>query len=297
MNRVKTNVFDGLLYYVSHIGKVSWEDFKQAIRRLTTKGNPGFKAFTYLISLARLGHLDYNPMKLSHVAIAPSVLVETAIKNQYILVGSRGPCFLDEVKKCVSENGGKVQQIPEKYGPITVLLSELTEEALSTLESLGIHISREFSAKLSQILPRPRLMNIQPESFLSANLEKKFNPATLNYEPVAPTRTITDGLYQISRYGPYVYILRYGSHQRRVPRDWGEWYVLARTPGLISYQEEFQMWRVKRKLILPLLVDRCATLCSGLSPKLRNGFYCYRNVPIGIAYQLTKSLYQDWEVV
>lgn len=296
MNRVKTNVFDGLLYYVSHIGKVSWEDFKQAIRRLTTKGNSGFKASTYLISLARLGHLDYNPMKLSHVAIAPSVLVETAIKNQYVLVGSRGPCFLDEVKKCVSENGGKVQQIPEKYGPITVTLSELTAKALSTLKSLGIHISWEFSAKLSQVLPRPRLMNIQPELSSSANLEKKFNPATLNYEPVDYGKNM-NGLYQISQYGPDVYVLKSGDDQRRVPRDWAEWYVLTKTPGLISYKEESQIWRVKRELIRPLIVDRCATLCSGLPPKLRKGFYCYTSVPIGVAYQLTKSLYQDWEVV
>ena len=295
MNRVETDVFDSLLYYLSHVGDLSWADFKQAIHRLTDSQSR-FKHSTYLKNLARIGHIDYDPMNLSEVVIGPSVLVETAIENRYVLVGSRVPDFLRDVRRCVSENGGGIQQIPEKYAPTTVLLSELTEEALSTLESLGIHISQEFSAKLSQILPRPRLMNIQPESSLSANLEKKFNPATLNYEPVAPG-TITDGLYQISRYGPDVYILRHGSHQRRVPRDWGEWYVLARTPGLISYQEEFQMWRVKGKLILPLLVDRCATLCSGLSPKLRNGFYCYRNVPIGIAYQLTKSLYQDWEVV
>lgn len=295
MNRVEANVFDSLLYHLSHVGKISWMKFKEAVYHITDS-QPRFEYSTYLKNLSRLGHVDYDPMNLSEVVIGPSVLVETAIENRYVLVGSRVPGFLGEVRRCVSENGGEIQQIPEKYAPTTVLLSKLTEKALSTLESLGIHISSEFSANLSQILPRLRLMSFPREPSSAANLENRFNVATLNYEAVTPG-TITDGLYQISRYGPDVYALRSGSYHRRVPRDWGEWYVLAKTLGLISYVEEPQMWRVKSKLILPLIVDRCATLCSGFPPKLRNGFYCYRNVPIGIAYQLTKSLYQDWEVV
>ena len=53
MNQAKTSVFDELLYYLSHIRGLSWEDFKQAIMRLT-RDNPNLKASTYLLSLARL---------------------------------------------------------------------------------------------------------------------------------------------------------------------------------------------------------------------------------------------------
>ena len=295
MNQVETSVFDGLLYYLSHIGKLSWEDFKQAIRRLT-RDNPNFKASTHLLSLARLGHLDFDPMKLSYVAIAPAVLVETTVENRYVLVGSRTPNFLEKVKKCVSENGGKFRSIPEKYAPTTVLLSDLTGKAFSSLENLNVYISWEFSAKLSQILPRPRLMNIQPELSFAANLEKKFNPITRDYESVGQGEN-ADGLYQISQHGPDIYALRSGNYQRRVPRDWAEWNMLAGIPGLISYVEKFQVWRVRHNLLVPLIVDRCATLCSGYPPKLKGKFVCYSDVPTDIAKRLTKSLYQDWEDV
>ena len=259
MNQVETNVFDSLLYHLSHVGKISWMKFKETVYHITDSQSR-FEYSTYLRNLARLGHVDYDPMNLSEVVIGPSVLVETAIENRYVLVGSRVPGFLGEVRRCISENGGEIQQIPKKYAPTTVVLSELTEEVLSTLESLGIHISREFSAKLSQILPRPRLMNIQPELSFAANLEKKFNPTTLNYEPVVPG-TITDGLYQISRYGPDVYVLRSGRYQRRVPRDWAEWYVLDKTLGRISYKKESQTWRVKSELIPP---SNCRSVCDAL---------------------------------
>ena len=295
MNQIETNVFDRLLYYLSHVGGLSWEEFKQAIKRLT-RDNPDFKASTYLISLARLGHLDYDPMKLSYVTIAPAVLVETEVEDRYVLVGSRVPGFLEEVNRCVLGNDGQLRSIPEKYAPMTIVLSELTEKAISSLSNLGIHISWEFSVKLSYILPRPRLMNTQTERSFVANLEKKFNPTTLDYELVGHGER-SDGLYQISQYGPDVYVLKTGHNQRRVPRNWAEWNVLAGTPGLISYMEKFQTWRVNSKLLVPLIVDRCATLCSGYPPKLTSKFVCYSDVPVDIAKRLTKSLYQGWEAI
>lgn len=295
MSREEINIFDGLLYYLSHIGGLSWDAFKQTIKRLT-RDNPDFKISTYLTALARLGHLDFDPMKLSYVTIAPAVLVETMIENRYVLVGSRVPSYVEEVKKCVSGNGGKFRLIPEKYAPMTIVLSKLTEKAFSDLESLNVSISWEFSVKLSQILPRPRLMNFQREPSFVANLVKKFNPATLDYKSVDPDE-VPDGLYQISQHGPDIYALRYGNYQRKVPRDWAEWNVLAGTPGLISYREKSQTWQVRSKLLMPLIVDRCATLCSGYPPKWRGNFVSYPDVPIDIAKRLTKSLYQDWEVI
>ncbi len=291
MNRVETNVFDGLLYYLSHTGKLSWGNFKEAIRCLT-RDNPSFKQSTYLISLARLGHLDFDPMLLSYVNIAPAVLVETAMENQYVLVGSRVPSFLADVKECVSRNSGKFLLIPEKYAPTTVVLSELTEKALASLENLGIHISFEFSEKLSRILPRPKLMDLQSKPPSVPSLIKKFNLTTLDYEPINDGEHI-NGLYQVPQHGPDVYILRFGNHERRVPRDWAEWNVLAGTSGLISYEEKSQIWRITNKLRVPIIVDRCATLCSGHPPKVRDNFVCYSNVPVDVAKRLTKSLYQN----
>ena len=295
MNRVETNVFDRLLYYLSHVGGLSWEEFKQSIKRLTGD-NPDFKASTYLTSLARLGHLDYDPMKLSYVAIDPAALVETEVENRYVLVGSRVPSFLGEVKKCVSENGGKFRLIPEKDAPMTIILSELTKEAFPALEGLDIHISWEFSAKLSYILPRPKFMHLQSEPSFVDNLVKKFNPDIFDYEVVGRGESI-NGLYQISQHGPDVYVLKSGPYQRRVPRDWAEWHILSRIPRLVAYKEKSQTWRVTRKLLIPLIVDRCATLCSGYPPKFTPNFVYYSDVPIDIAKRLTKSLYQDWEVV
>ena len=101
MNQTEINVFDKLLYYLSHEGEVSWTKFKDAIDRLVGNQRRFEYISTYLRYLARLGHLDFDPMQLSHVTIGPSVLLETAVKNRYVLVGSRTPALLNEVKTCV----------------------------------------------------------------------------------------------------------------------------------------------------------------------------------------------------
>ena len=298
MNQIKTNVFDGLLYYLSHMGELRWEKFKEAVDNLT--GNEfNWKDSTYLTSLARLGHLDYNPTNLDKVVIAPSVLVETAVKDRYVLVGSRSPDFLEEVKKCVSKTGGELYLIPKQYAPTTIMLTELTEASFTEIENLGIHISRAFSAKLSSILPIPKRANFPQLETPFSDLLNKFNINTLKYEE--DNHFIgDDGLYEIPQYGPYIYVLKSGSDRRKVPRDWGEWLLLSalgRTTGLISYEKKSQTWCVKRNLLVPLIVDRCATLCSGDPPKWKDNSICYSDVPVGIAYRLTKSLCQDWEVV
>ena len=298
MNQTEINVFDGLLYYLSHIGELSWEKFKDAVKNLAG-GEPNFKDSTYLTSLARLGHLDYDPMKLDKVVIAPPVLVEAVVEDRYVLVGSRSPDFLEDIKKCISEMGGKLCLIPEEYAPMTIVFSDLTEAAFTEIESLGIHISRAFSAKLSSVLPTPKRTSFPQIETPLSDSRNKFNIKTLGYEE--DNRFQGDNeLYEIPQYGPNVYILKSGSDQQKVPRDWGEWLLLSivgRTTGLIAYERTSQTWRVKRNVLVPLIVDRCATLCSGLPPKLIDGFFCYSNVPAGIAYQLTKSLWQDWEVI
>ena len=297
MNQTKTNIFDGLLYYLSHISELDWEKFKDVVKNLT-RGEPNLKYSTYLTSLARLGHLDYDPMNLDKVVIAPPVLVETAVKDRYVLLGSRHPNFLQEIKECVSKTGGKFYSSSEQYAPTTIILSELTQVSFTDVESLGIHLSRAFSAKLSDVLPIPKRTNFQQIEAPLSNSWNKFNIKTLKYEK--DSHFLDDGLYEIPQYGPDVYVLKSGPDQRRVPRDWGEWLLLStsgRTTGLMSYEKKSQAWCVNRNLLVPLIADRCATLCSGFPPKWSGDLICYSDVPVGIAYQLTKSLYQDWEVV
>jgi hypothetical protein len=298
MSQNDSNIFDPLLYYLSHTGELNWEKFKDAVKRLTG-GESGFKDSTYLTSLARLGHLDFDPMNLDRVVIAPTVLVETAVEGRYVLVGSRTPKFLSEIEKCVSETGGKFGSISEQYAPMTIVLSELTEAAFSVLERLGIHISLAFSAKLASVLPSPKRTNFPQIETLPSDSLNRFNPDTLKYEP--DTHSLhEDGLYEIPQHGPDVYVLKFGYDLRKVPRDWGEWLVmnaLGGTTGQIRYEKKSRTWGVVDKLLVPLMIDRCATLCSGFPPKWMGSFVCYDDVPPGIAFHLTKSLYQDWEVV
>ncbi len=299
MNRTNSNVFDRLLYYLSHTGELSWDPkFKEAINRLT-RGRPDFAYSTYLTSLARLGHLDFDPENLDRVVIAPAVLVDTAVEDRYVLVGSRTPKFLSEIEKRVSEMGGKFRSISEQYAPMTIVLSELTEASFSAIESLGIHISRAFSAKLASMLPSPKRTGFPQIETLPSDSLNRFNPDTLKYEPDNHSLR-DDGLYEVPQHGPDVYVLKYGHDLRKVPRDWGEWHLMnafSKTTGRIRYEKKSRTWGVNDKLLVPLIVDRCATLCSGFPPKRRGGFVCYSDVPPGIAFRLTKSLYQDWEVV
>ena len=179
------------------------------------------KYSTYLTSLARLGHLDYDPMNLDKVVIAPPVLVETAVKDRYVLLGSRSPNFLQEIKKCVSKTGGKFYSSSEQYAPTTIILSELTQVSFTDVESLGIHLSRAFSAKLSMYCRLPSAPISRKSKHRFPIRWNKFNIKTLKYEK--DSHFLDDGLYEIPQYGPDVYVLKSGSDQRKVPRDWGEW--------------------------------------------------------------------------
>ncbi len=298
MNQTETNIFDRLLYYLSHVGELSWEKFKEAVENLA-EGESNLKDSTYLTSLARLGHLDYNPMNLDKVVIAPTVLVEAAVEDRYVLVGSRSPDFLKEIKSYISKMGGKSHLILEQYAPTTIVLTGLTETSFTKIENWGIHISRAFSAKLSSVLPSPKRANFPQVEIPFSDSLNKFNINNLKYEKDNDSLDY-DELYEIPQYGPDVYVLKSGYDQRKVPRDWGEWLLLStfvRKTRLIFYEKKSQTWCVNRNLLVPLIVDRCATLCSGFPPKWRGDWACYSDVPVGIAYRLTKSLYQDWEVI
>ncbi|MDE0686899.1 MAG: hypothetical protein OXI61_01910 [Candidatus Poribacteria bacterium] len=298
MNQTEINIYDKLLYYLSHVGELRWEKFKDATSRLTDN-QQRFNPSTYLQSLGRLGHLDYDPIELTRVVITPAALIDTAVENRYVLVGSRTPAFLEEIKNCVADTGGEWHTKFNKYAPTTFVLSNLTDASFAKIENLGIHIGRAFSAKLSEFLPKPKHTDFPQQTEMSfPDSLKKFNLRTLEYEP--DNLRHGNGLYEIPQYGPSVYILKSGSDQRRVPRDWGVWLAfsaLGRTTGWVSYVEKAQTWCVAIPLQVPLIIDRCATLCSGFPPKLKRNFYHYSDVPIGVAYQLTKSLYQDWEVI
>lgn len=296
---MKINVFDRLLYYLSHVGELSWEKFKDTIGILT-EGQPRFRYdSTYLSALARLAHLDYDPMKLDRVFIAPSVLVETVVEGQFVLVGSRTSDFLEKIEKCVFDTRGKSRRNPEKFAPTTIVLNKLTEKSFVEIESMGIHVSRAFSAKLSSLLPSPnRASFLKYESQLPDSVNR-FNFRTLEFEPNTSPR-LNDGLYEIPQYGRNVYVLKSGSDQRIVPHDWGEWLFLnsrVGQNGLISYEQKSQTWFVNSKLHVPLTLDRCATLCSGFPPYRKGNWSCYSDVPVGMAYRLTKALRQNWEVV
>ena len=213
------NILDGLLYYLSHLGALSLEKFKDAAKNLT-EGQPRFKDSTYLNTLARLGHLDYDPMKLDRVFITPPTIVETADKKRFVLVGSRTPDFLEEIERCVSEAGGKLERISEQYAPTSIVLSELSETSFAEIESLGIHISCAFSARLSSFLPSPNRASFLIDKALLPNSISRFDFKTLEFKPVNNSLR-DDGLYEIPQFGRNVYVLKTAPAQRRVPRDWG----------------------------------------------------------------------------
>ena len=304
MNQTEINVFDKLLYYLSHEGEISWTKFKDAIDRLTGDQRRYEYMSTYLKYLARLGHLDFDPMQLSHVAIGPTVLLETAVVNRYVLVGSRTPALLKEVENCVSDIGGKLRSESNKNAPATIIISDIDETSFTEIKNLDIHISLEFSAKLSQLLPKPKRSSFPSSDTPLSESRKRFNLKTLKFETYNQ-RQRGNGLYEIPQFGRNIYILKSGDDQRRVPRDWGTWLALSdagKTTGLVYYKKKCHKWYVKSPLQIPLILDRCATLCYGSPPisilsTLKDKYYRYSYVHANIAYQLTKSLYQNWEKV
>ena len=297
MNQNHSNFLDDLLYYLSHRGKTRWEKFKQGFECLN-RDNKNLKGPTHCLKpLTSVGHMEYDPAILDWVYVAPATLVETATANQYVLVGSRTPDLILKVEKTVLSKGGKFSRIPEVDTPTTIFLRDLTEASMLEIKDMGIHISREFSAKLSCILPNLRLDSFEPdESVLNAPIEK-FNVDELKYESNPPG--VSEGLFRISDYGRYTHFLKLNNIQRKVPPEWGTWLILRafRKTKLICYDKEQQILLVKRRLSMPLLANRCAVFCSGRVPKRKGKFYHYPNVPNEIASRIAKSLNQQLEVL
>ena len=302
MSQNHSNFLDELLYYLSHHhpshpGKMRWEKFKQGFECLNRDNKNSKGASYYLKPLTSVGHMEYDPTILDWVYVAPPTLVETATANQYVLVGSRTPDLISKIEGTILAKGGKFYRIPEIDAPTTIFLRDLTKPTIQEIEGMGIHISSEFSAKLSCILPNLQLDSFdQDRSILNAPIEK-FNVDTLKYDN--NPSDISDGLYRILNYGRHIHFLKLNNIQRKVPREWGEWLILRafRKSKLIRYEKEQQILQVKWPLTLPLLANRCAVLCSGHVPKWINGYYCYPNVPIEIASRIAKSLNQQLEVL
>ncbi len=295
MSQIHSNFLDELLFYLSHFGKMRWDKFKQGIKSLKIDDQNSKTDSFYLKSLTSVGHLEYDPAILDWVYVAPTTLVETATANQYVLVGSRTPDLLLKIEKIVLSKGGKFCRIQEVNIPTTIFLRNLTEAAILEIKNMGIHISREFSAKLSCILPNLQLSSFdQDKSILNAPIEK-FNIGSLKYEG---NPDISEGLFRILDYGRYIHFLKLNNIQRKVPPEWGAWLILCafRKNKLIYYNKGQQTLRVKSRPSMPLLANRCAVLCSGRVPKWINGYYCYPNVPIEIASRIAKSLNQQLEV-
>lgn len=295
MDKNHSIILDKLLYYLSHLGKMSWVKFKQGIECLNRDNkNPKSDSF-YLKSLGIVGHLEYDPVILDQVYVSPTTLVETATANRYVLVGRQSPDLISKIEKAVLSKGGEFCRIQEVDAPTTILLNDLTEASIEEIQNMRVHISREFSAKLSCILPNIRLDSFEPDkSILNAPIEK-FNINTLNYE--SNPLDLSEGLFRILNHGRYTHFIKLNNVQRIVPPEWGAWLTLRafRKSKLIFYKKEHQILQVKSPL--PLLVNRCAVLCSGHRPKLKNNFYCYPNVPNEIAVRIAKSLNQQLEVL
>ena len=221
------------------------------------------------------------------------------VENRYVLVGSRTPTFIEEVQKCVAVTGGQLRIKFDGYAPKTIVLSELTDCAFSDIESIGIHISLSFSAKLSELLPIPKPTDFPKNNTKIPDPVSKFNINNLEFKSYNQ-RQRNNGLYEIPQYGPNVYILKFGVDQYIVPRDWGIWFTLSnhrKTAKFVTYNKGTKTLRVRKPLNLPLILDRCATLCSGFPPQSKGDFFHYSDVPAGVAYQITKSLHQNWEVI
>ena len=150
-------------------------------------------------------------------------------------------------------------------------------------------------------VPKPKRSSFPTSDTPLSESRKKFNHKTLKFETFNQ-RQRGNGLYEIPQFGHNIYILKSGDDQRKVPRDWGTWLALSdagKTTGLVYYRKKYHRWYVKSPLQIPLILDRCATLCYGSPPisVFKNKFYRYSYVHAGIANQLTKSLYQNWEKV
>lgn len=287
---------DDLLRWASEAGSGSWERLRDACAYATQKHSLSKRPWTLASDLAALGHLDIDWRTRAWSIAPPALNLVPGLGLCIVLTGSR-PHYLDRHFE-EATNDQDVYPFDVEQPPLP---------AARYAKCASVDVARRVADRLDAELvidPARRLVDAlvpvdeepieaAPEPSLEDAL--RFDPSTLEWDAAHQRRP---GLYRIDLHGRPVH--------RRLD-EFGSWWATDLPAGqfltLEPRSEPVLRWRagsasdpscfeVRQELSLPVIVERAATVSSGLASERIGGWRKYRNVPRPLADRIGAALLQ-----
>jgi hypothetical protein len=261
------------------------------------------RPWTLATELSALGHLDIDWKTRSWSVSPPAINIVPGLGLCAVLTGSR-PFYVDRRFSQATDDLDvypfEVLQPPAPAARFAKCASvEVAERVAAGMSALFVvDPAGGLTDALRPVDEEP--IEAAPEPSLEE--ARRFDPATLRWEADHGRRP---GLYRLDLYGRPVH--------RRLD-EYGSWWAIDLAAGqflvLRERDEPVIRWRsptsdaparldVRREVSLPVLAERAATVCSGLTPQLEGNWHRYRNVPRDIAGRIAAALLQPlrntWE--
>ncbi len=256
-------------------------------------------------SLEALGHIetfrDLRSLRTQGWEVTPPTLVELS-DGAFSLVGHRSNRLVQAVEELGQRSDVLLERTKQVTGPDRLLIpvspqvAKFLAEELSQSIGYGVHVVEDAALSIARLLPplSQVIETLPRQSMPGVEFVRRWNPLFAKWEPASDASG--PGVYQISGNG-MLYCIREasdiagGKMRRGDARLVKHAAALFRGEPLVGYDEEGQTLYTPLGADLPLLYERAAVLCSGLTPEHgADGVIRYRGVPNVVADRLMRLL-------
>lgn len=255
--------------------------------------------------LEALGHIEtlkeLRSLRIHRWEIAPPALVELS-DGTFSLVGHRSSRLVDALQALGARSNAPLERTKQTAGPDLVRLPISRQIARSIAEELSrelgysVHVVVDAALSIARLLPPlSRVIETLPRQTMPhVEFVGRWNPMLAKWE--SASEASVPGVYRITGNG-MLYCIREetdileGKMRRGDARLVKHAAGLLRGEPLVGYDTEKKTLYAPRGADLPLLYERAAVLCSGLTPEHGSDRVVrYRSVPKAVAERLISLL-------
>lgn len=296
--------YNELLYWLSAMGRGSWDLFKRMCQALGFGAN-GDEASRILRRLRLMGHVETYANSKKWIVSPPCLVERVAISDEktYFLAGQRSQSLINGLKS----NLVQVEAIPQPKSPDQIIVRLADPKAMSLVvediqlrQSINLRVVNNAALKMAAALPNleewiaslEEVYGIEPSLYTIQRWEQ-------NRFIELETLPRQSGFYQLERSEHTKYKSRstlfYDAEQKR----WlhGDWYGLRfltlyqndKVP-FAFYDENSYSLAIDYHQRWPERYERALVLSSGTLPRYDDGWLVYEHVSPHSAYLLTDKL-------
>jgi hypothetical protein len=292
--------YEQLSHWMAEIGHHGFDRFAEA-HNWATRGAGWSSANAALRELSALAYIEVDWRGRRWGAVPPCLTLLPDAAGHGLIVGARTARLTREVIEQVTALDAVVTPVAQQRAPDALFVAADSETALAEMaSSLGIPYVHSVVERLAAVLPDldAELAGRETPPVVRHYGMERYDFDTTKEAWIPVAHDDLPGLYRYERSGPRVmHLVADDTRRFEVDLAVGAW-ADARRQG----SRELLWWRpdavngtldVPMYLPLPSLHARAATLCSGLSPTLRDGGLLYANVPEWLARDIAATLSQD----